>query len=149
MTPLLPRIATASALLAAAAVAAPAQARQWTATCSDLAGMRIEDRGGENAFKGDAIRGATWIYQWDSATRKGTLTLPASHASDGKAHKQEGTVTSHRGGFFTLVSSLSGAVWTHALYPESGRVLATQSTTAGGTALSGRMLVGNCQISSR
>ena len=51
-----------------------------------------------------------------------------------------------QGGFFTIVSSLPGAVWTHAIYPETGRLLASQSTTKNGTVLSGRMLVGTCTM---
>jgi hypothetical protein len=53
----------------------------------------------------------------------------------------------HRGGFFTIVSLLPGAVWTHAIYPETSRLLAVQSTTRNGAMLSGRMLVGTCTIS--
>jgi hypothetical protein len=139
----LARLTTA---LLALAVAAPASARQWSAICSDLSGMRVDDPGGEPAFSEDAIKGASWAYSWDTTTRKATLTLPASHASDGKAHKQEGVVSSHRGGFYTIVSSLPGAVWTHTIYPETGQLLATQSTTKSGTRLSGRMLVGTCSI---
>jgi hypothetical protein len=128
-------------------LAAPASARPWSAVCSNLSGVRVEGSGTEPAFTEDAVKGATWSYSWDMASKKATLTLPASHASDGKAHKQDGVVSTHRGGFFTIVSSLPGAVWTHAIYPETGQVLASQSTTRGGTQLSGRMLVGTCTIS--
>ena len=127
------------------AFAAPASAKGWVAICSDLQGMRVDDSGTEATFARDAIAGATWTYRWDAATKKATLTLPASHASDGKAHQQDGTVHAHRGGFFSIVSALPGAVWTHAIYPETGRLLAVQSTTKG-NALSGRMLTGSCTI---
>jgi hypothetical protein len=123
-----------------------ANARQWSAVCSNLSGVRVDDPGTEPAFSQDAIRGASWAYTWNTATKKATLTLPASHASDGRRHKQEGVVSVHRGGFFTVVSSLPGAVWTHAIYPDTGRVLASQSTTKNGAVLSGRMLVGTCKI---
>jgi hypothetical protein len=129
------------------ALSAPAEAKPWSATCTDLSGMRVSDGGGEPAFKQDGIAGASWTYNWDTTTKKATLTLPASHASDGKAHKQEGTVSAHKGGFFSIVSSLPGAVWTHAIYPETGRLLATQSTVGSGTAMSGRVLVGTCTMS--
>jgi hypothetical protein len=124
----------------------PANARQWSAICTNLSGVRVDDPGGEPAFSEDAIKGASWAYSWNTATKKATLTLPASHASDGKSHKQEGVVSAHRGGFYTIVSSLPGAVWTHAIYPETGQLLASQSTTKSGTRLSGRMLVGTCRI---
>ncbi len=137
------RLALAAMLIP---LANPAVAKQWSATCSDLKGMRVDDSGSGAAFAKDGIEGASWTYRWDTTTRKATLTLPASHASDGKAHKQEGTVTSHRGGFFAIVSPLPGAVWTHAIYPEAGRLLATQST-AKGSALSGRVLTGTCTLS--
>lgn len=127
-------------------LATPAGAKQWSATCSNLTGVRAGD-GAQPAFTPDAVEGATWTYGWDTTTKKAALTLPASHASDGKPHKQEGTVSAHRGGFFVIVSALPGAVWTHAIYPEAGRVLAVQSTTKDGGALSGRMLVGTCAMS--
>ena len=127
-------------------LANPASARQWSAVCSNLSGVRVNESAADSAFTEDAIKGAAWVYKWDTATKKATLTLPASHASDGKSHKQEGLVSAHRGGFYTIVSSLPGAAWTHALYPETGRVLATQSTTKSGTRLAGRMLVGTCTI---
>ena len=122
----------------------PSNARQWSAVCSNLSGVRVDDPGTEPAFSQDAVRGASWAYTWNTATKKATLTLPASHASDGRPHKQEGVVSVHRGGFFTIVSSLPGAVWTHAIYPNTGRLLASQSTTKNGAVLSGRMLVGTC-----
>ena len=142
-------VAHLMAALVALAAASPAGAKPWTAVCSNLSGMKVDEAGGQPAFANDAIEGATWRYDWDSTSRKATLTLPASHASDGKAHMQEGVANSHKGGFYTIVSSLPGAVWTHAIYPETGRLLAVQSTTKGGTGLSGRMLVGSCTISSR
>lgn len=137
------------ALAPVLALASPAHARQWSAACSNLSGVHVDDGGDQPAFTADAIQGATWVYSWNTDTKKATLTLPASHASDGKPHKQEGVVSSHKGGFFTIVSSLPGAVWTHAIYPETGRLLAAQSTTKNGAALSGRMLVGTCKIAPR
>jgi hypothetical protein len=142
-------LAQLTAALAGLAFATSASAKPWTAVCSHLSGMKVDESGGEPAFNQDAIEGATWRYDWDTSSRKATLTLPASHASDGKAHTQDGVADSHKGGFYTIVSSLPGAVWTHAIYPETGRLLAVQSTTKGGTGLSGRMLVGSCTISSR
>lgn len=127
-------------------LATPASARQWSAVCSNLAGMRVDDAGAEPTFAEDAVKGATWTYTWNPDTRKATLTLPASHASDGKAHTQEGVVSAHRGGFYAIVSALPGAIWTHAIYPETGQLLAVQSTTRSGTRLSGRMLVGTCTM---
>lgn len=132
--------------LVALAFATPAGARQWSAVCTNIAGVRVDDAGAQAAFTEDAIKGASWAFSWNPDTRKATLTLPALHASDGRAHTQDGTVSAHRGGFFTIVSALPGAVWTHAIYPETGQVLAMQSTTKGGTRLAGRMLVGTCAI---
>jgi len=133
-------------LIALTLVTSPASARQWSAVCSNLSGVRVDDPGAEPTFTQDVLKGASWAYSWNTGTRKATLILPASHASDGRSHKQEGVVSVHRGGFFTIVSSLPGAVWTHAIYPETGRLLASQSTTKNGTVLSGRMLVGTCTM---
>ena len=135
------------ALIALTLVTYPASARQWSAVCTNLSGVRIDESGTEPAFAQDSARGASWAYSWNTDTKKATLTLPASHASDGRSHKQEGVVSVHRGGFFTIVSLLPGAVWTHAIYPETSRLLAVQSTTRNGAMLSGRMLVGTCTIS--
>ncbi len=148
-----PRIGHARARILIPAVMAltlgtnPASARQWFAVCTNLSGVRVDDPGTEPAFTQDAVRGASWAYSWNTQTKKATLILPASHASDGRSHRQEGVVSVHRGGFFTIVSSLPGAVWTHAIYPETGRLLASQSTTKNGAVLSGRMLVGTCTLS--
>jgi len=136
------------ALIALALGANPAMARQFSAVCSNLSGMRVDDHAAEPAFTRDAIEGAPWTYTWNVETKKATLTLPASLSSDGRPHTQQGMVSFHRGGFFTIVSSLPGAVWTHAIYADTGRLLVTQSTTKNSAALSGRMLVGTCSISS-
>ena len=117
------------ALIALTLAAEPASARQWSAVCSNLTGVRVDDQVTEPAFTQDAIKGASWAYSWNPDTKKAFLILPASHASDGRSHKQEGVVSSHRGGFFTIVSSLPGAVWTHTIYTDSGRLLVTQSPT--------------------
>jgi len=135
------------ALLAAALGADPAAARSFSATCSNLSGMRVEDAAGDQAFRRDAVAGAAWAYTWDVDSKKATLTLPAAQSSDGRPHTQPGVVTFHRGGFFTIVSTLPGAVWTHAIYADSGRLLVTQTTTRNGAELSGRMLVGTCSLS--
>jgi hypothetical protein len=135
------------ALIALSLVSNPVTARQWTAVCTNLSGVRVDDAGTNPTFTRDALAGASWAYSWNTATKKATLTLPASHASDGRSHKQDGVVSVHRGGFFTIVSSLPGAVWTHAIYPDTGRLLASQSTTRSGVMLSGRMLVGTCTMS--
>jgi len=140
------RRALTLALIALTLATSPASARQWSAVCSNLSGVRVDDPAAEPTFTQDVLKGASWAYSWNTDTRKATLILPASHASDGRSHKQQGVVSVHRGGFFTIVSSLPGAVWTHAIYPETGRLLASQSTTKNGTVPSGRMLVGTCTM---
>ena len=134
------------ALIALTLGADPAAARQFSAVCSNLSGVRVDDTAPEPVFTRDAIAGATWTYTWNVETKKASLTLPASTSSDGRPHTQPGVVSFHRGGFFTIVSSLPGAVWTHALYTDTGRLLVTQSTTKNSADLSGRMLVGTCTI---
>src|SRR4051812_25500102 len=106
-------------LIALTLVTSPASARQWSAVCFNLSGVRVDDPGAEPTFTQDVLKGASWAYSWNTDTGKATLILPASHASDGRSHKQEGVVSVHRGGFFTIVSSLPGAVWTHAIYPAA------------------------------
>jgi len=125
----------------------PAAARQFSAVCSNLSGMRVEDSAAESAFRRDAVAGAAWTYSWDMESKKATLTFPASQSSDGRPHTQQGIVSFHRGGFFTIVSALPGALWTHAIYTDSGRLLVTQTTTKNSAELSGRMLVGTCSMS--
>jgi len=84
---------------------------------------------------------------WDVETKQATVIFPDSKASGGLPNTQKGTVSFHRGRFFTIVSSLPGAVWTHAVYADSGRLLVTQSKTKHSADLSGRMLVGTCKMS--
>ena len=135
------------ALIALTLATTPAAARPFSAVCTNLSGMRVTDNGTEPAFTRDAVAGASWAYTWDVDTKRATLTFPASLSSDGRPHTQKGLVSFHRGGFFTIVSELPGAVWTHAIYTDSGQLLVTQSTTRNSADLSGRMLVGTCQMS--
>src|SRR4051812_15404290 len=84
------RMILSLALLALTLGAEPASARQWSAVCSNLSGVRVDDQVAEPAFTQDAVKGASWAYSWNTDTKKAILTLPASHASDGRSHKQEG-----------------------------------------------------------
>ena len=126
--------------------ASPAAAQQFYAVCSNLSGTRVEDQGSKPRFVSDAVSGASWTYAWDLKTNKATVTFPTK-ASGGQPNTQKGTVSFHRGGFFTIVSLLPGAVWTHTIYADTGRLLVTQSTTKNSADLSGRMLVGTCAMS--
>ena len=127
--------------------ASPVAARQFSAVCSDLSGIRVDDHGTQHKFSPDSVEGASWAYTWDPDTKQATLIFQSSKAAGGTPHTQKGVVSFHRGGFFTIVSLLPGAVWTHALYADAGRLLVTQSTTKSSTELSGRMLVGTCKMS--
>ena len=131
------------ALVALTLTTCPVAARQFSAMCSNLSGVRVSD----SAFTPDAVEGASWAYTWDVETKKGTLIFQTSKATGGLPNTQKGTVSAHRGGFFTMVTSLPGAVWTHTIYADSGRLLVTQSTTKNSADLSGRMLVGTCKMS--
>lgn len=124
----------------------PATAQQFSAVCSNLLGTRVEDQGSKPRFEPDAVSGAPWVYGWDLKTKKATVTFPTK-ASGGQPNTQQGTVSFHRGGFFTIVSLLPGAVWTHVIYADTGRLLVTQSTTKNSADLSGRILVGTCTMS--
>ena len=137
----------ASALIALPLAAAPATAQQYSAVCSNLSGTRLEDDGGQHAFRPDAIAGASWTYVWNLKTKKATVTFPASKGAGGQPNTQTGTVSFHRGGFFTIVSVLPGAVWTHAIYADTGRVLVTQTTTKNSANPLGWMLIGTCAMS--
>src|SRR3954468_10223573 len=128
-------------------VAFPATAQRFSAVCSNLSGTRVEDQGTRPRFDPDAVRTTPWAYTWDLKTSKATVTFQSSRSATGKPFNQTGTVSSHRGGFFTIVSLLPGAVWTHTLYADTGRLLVTQSTTKNSADLSGRMLVGTCTMS--
>jgi hypothetical protein len=131
------------ALVALTLTTCPVAARQFSAMCSNLSGVRVSD----SAFTPDAVEGASWAYTWDVETKKATLIFQTSKAAGGLPNTQKGTVSAHRGGFFTMVTSLPGAVWTHTIYADSGRLLVTQSTTKNSADLSGRMLVGTCKMS--
>ena len=131
------------ALVALTLATSPATARQFSAVCSNLSGVRVSD----SAFTPDAVEGASWAYTWDVETKRATLIFQTSKAAGGLPNTQKGTVSVHRGGFFTMVTSLPGAVWTHTIYADSGRLLVTQSTTKNSADLSGRMLVGTCKMS--
>src|SRR3954467_9771920 len=126
--------------------ASPVAAQQFSAVCSNLSGTRVEDQGSKPRFEPDAVSGASWAYGWDLKTKKATVTFPTK-ASGGQPNTQKRTVSFHRGGFFTIVSLLPGAVWTHVIYADTGRLLVTQSTTKNSADLSGRMLVGTCTMS--
>ena len=135
------------ALIALPLAASSAAAQQFSAVCSNLSGMRVDERGGQPTFSRDAVEGASWAYTWDLKSKKATLIFQTSAAAGGRPNTQNGVVNFHRGGFFTIVTPLPGAVWTHAIYADSGRLLVTQSTTKNSADLSGRMLVGTCKMS--
>jgi hypothetical protein len=48
------------ALIALTLAAEPASARQWSAVCSNLSGVRVDDQVTEPAFTQDAVKGASW-----------------------------------------------------------------------------------------
>jgi hypothetical protein len=102
---------------------------------------------GQPSFSRDAVEGASWAYTWDLKSKKATLIFQTSAAAGGRPNTQNGVVNFHRGGFFTIVTTLPGAVWTHAIYADSGRLLVTQSTAKNSADLSGRMLIGTCKMS--
>jgi hypothetical protein len=135
------------ALVALTLGTCPVEARQFSAVCSNLSGVRVNDTGSRHAFTPDAVEGASWAYTWNVETKQATLIFQTSKAAGGLPNTQKGTVSAHRGGFFTMVTSLPGAVWTHTIYADSGRLLVTQSTTKNSADLSGRMLVGTCKMS--
>ena len=135
------------ALIALTLGTCPVAARQFSAVCSNLSGVRVNDNATRHAFTPDSIDGASWAYTWDVETKQATLIFQTSKAAGGLPNTQKGSVSFHRGGFFTIVSSLPGAVWTHAIYADTGRLLVTQSTTKNSADLSGRMLVGSCKMS--
>src|SRR5215207_2751311 len=81
------RRALTLALIALTLATSPASARQWSAVCSNLSGVRVDDPAAEPTFTQDMLKGASWAYSWNTDTRKATLILPASHASDGRSHK--------------------------------------------------------------
>jgi hypothetical protein len=135
------------ALVALMLTTCPVAARQFSAVCSNLSGVRVSDTGTRHAFTPDAVEGASWAYTWNVETKQATLIFQTSKAAGGLPNTQKGTVSAHRGGFFTMVTSLPGAVWTHTIYADSGRLLVTQSTTKNSADLSGRMLVGTCKMS--
>jgi hypothetical protein len=43
-------------------VTSPASARQWSAVCSNLSGVRVDDPGAEPTFTQDVLKGASWAY---------------------------------------------------------------------------------------
>jgi len=94
------------ALVALTLTTCPVAARQFSAVCSNLSGVRVSD----SAFTPDAVEGASWAYTWDVETKKATLIFQTSKAAGGLPNTQKGTVSAHRGGFFTMVTSLPGAV---------------------------------------
>ena len=56
----------------------------------------MDDPGAEPTFTEHVLKGASWAYSWNTDTGKATLILPASYASDGRSHKQEGVVSVDR-----------------------------------------------------
>ena len=49
----------------------PASARQWSAVCSNLSGVRVDDPGAEPTFTQDVLKGASWAYSWNTEYREG------------------------------------------------------------------------------
>lgn len=89
-----------SAMIALTLGADPVVGREFSAVCSNLSGVRVNDNGTRHAFTPDAVAGASWVYTWNVETKKAALTFPASPASGGRSHTQKGVVSFRRGGFF-------------------------------------------------
>ena len=56
--------------LTLATTTSPASARQWSAVCSNLSGVRVDDPGAEPTFTQDMLKGASWAYSWNTDTRR-------------------------------------------------------------------------------
>src|SRR3954464_10669597 len=66
-------------VLIALLVTSPASARQWSAVCSNLSGVRVDNPGAQPRFPQDGLKGSSWAYSWNTGAGKATLILPASH----------------------------------------------------------------------
>ena len=71
------RRALTLALIALTLATSPASARQWSAVCSNLSGVRVDDPGAEPAFTQDVLKGCLRGLQLEYGYREG-ISYPSS-----------------------------------------------------------------------
>lgn len=127
----------------------PASAMSITAVCRDIGGIRFDEVDGAIKADRDGLKDVSWSYSGDEATGKGTLILQSSKAAGGKARTEKAYLQRMKSDHWSFVSVLDDAVWVHSIYPATGRLLVTQSTSTFINTLSSKMMTGTCQVSTR
>ena len=123
------------------------EAKVLSASCSNIHGLRIDDTGSEVETDADKLTGATWAYSWELGSNEATLMLQSTRGTSPTTERA--FVHAMQGGEVSFISLLSGATWVHTLYLANSKLLVAQSTTGNGSnahRLSGKMMVGDCQI---
>ncbi|AWN43370.1 hypothetical protein [Methylobacterium durans] len=132
-----------------ALVGAPASASTMSAVCKDVQGLRVDDTGEKLELDQDRLVDVSWAYTGDEKTNQGALILQSSKMAGGQPSVEKALVQRMASGHWSFVSILGDAVWVHSIYPATGRLLVTQSTSGATGALSGKMMAGKCKVTMR
>lgn len=126
-----------------------ASATSITAVCRDISGVRFDEVDGQIRTEKDGLKDVSWSYSGDDSTQQGTLILQSSKAAGGTARTEKAYLQRMQSDHWSFVSVLDDAVWVHSIYPATGRLLVTQSTSTFINTLSSKMMTGTCQVSTR
>lgn len=130
-------------ILGATAMVSAADASEFTAVCSDISGVRVDEDTTGLSFDKDAIKGATWTMTFSDHESEVRMIMQNSASSGGRQFTQSGIKISQNP--LTWVSVLGGAVWTYSFYTQ-GKLLVTQHTTGNDDrSLSGKLMTAKCR----
>jgi hypothetical protein len=125
---------------------AVAEAKVLSASCSNIHGLRMDDTGSKVETDKDGLTNTTWAYSWEVGSNEATLILQSTRGTSPVTERAFAHMLP--GGKVSFISMLSGATWVHTLYTTNRKLLVTQHTGAGSNTdrLSGKMMIGDCQI---
>jgi hypothetical protein len=125
---------------------AVAEAKVFSASCSNIHGLRMDDTGSKVETDTDGLKGTTWAYSWEVGSNEATLILQSTRGTSPVTERAFAHMLP--GGKVSFISMLNGATWVHTLYTTNGKLLVSQHTGVGSNTdrLSGKMMIGDCQI---
>lgn len=131
-------------LAMAASLPSASIAQQYTISCSNISGIRVDANSQGVEVDKDAVIGATWVFRLTHGSNDVSMTLQSSRGAGGAKFQQRGEVVESTGQSVTIKSTNSGSVWFYTLYGGTpARILVTQHGTT--SQLAGKIMSGTCR----
>lgn len=133
-------------IVALTVIGGSAEAAKINAVCRGISGARVDGTPEGPKFDKDGLKEVTWSYAGEDTTHKGMMLLQSSKSAGGTPNSEDAFVEKMKSGHWTFLSVLPDAIWTHSIFPQTGELLVTQSTSTYQGGASGKLLVGRCQV---